>query len=273
MRRCWACSPADRPNFSQLTTLVAEARPMEVQATRDFNEPRKLPLQTNDMVTVIEHGLELCEWKGQNHRTLAVGWFPASLCVPTLPASGPVARGPRGPRLRTPVPEPGSGPRSALGPHLGPAEGEPAASGPRGPAPRPQLGDPGETGGVRGEHVVASRHWSDRHWTNDAVFFFYQIETNPNQSLSRADWHPPMSQFVAETEFDFQAVLYFTLTLTLSGTAVKQVSLSSAFISSVFISEEMLGLRSWAGGGGGGWTALTGWWCIVTLYLKGGGIN
>ncbi|XP_030193943.1 non-receptor tyrosine-protein kinase TNK1 [Gadus morhua] len=105
MRRCWACSPADRPNFSQLTTLVAEARPMEVQATRDFNEPRKLPLQTNDMVTVIEHGLELCEWKGQNHRTLAVGWFPASLCVPTLPASGPVGPG-SGPPSQSRAPAP-----------------------------------------------------------------------------------------------------------------------------------------------------------------------
>ncbi|KAG7271720.1 hypothetical protein CRUP_001304 [Coryphaenoides rupestris] len=87
MRKCWACSPAERPNFTQLTTLVAEARPMEVQATRDFSEARKLTLLPNDMVTVIDHGLELCEWRGQNQRTLAVGWFPASLSVPTLPAS------------------------------------------------------------------------------------------------------------------------------------------------------------------------------------------
>ena len=37
--------------------------------------------------------MELCEWKGQNHRTLAVGWFPASLCVPTLPVSAPMGPG------------------------------------------------------------------------------------------------------------------------------------------------------------------------------------
>ena len=43
--------------------------------------------------------LELCEWKGQNHRTLAVGWFPASLCVPTLPASGPTGSGAPAPVL------------------------------------------------------------------------------------------------------------------------------------------------------------------------------
>lgn len=29
--------------------------------------------------------LELCEWKGQNQRTLSVGWFPASLTAPSLP--------------------------------------------------------------------------------------------------------------------------------------------------------------------------------------------
>lgn len=29
---------------------------MEVQATRDFAEPRKLALAANDLVTVIDHG-------------------------------------------------------------------------------------------------------------------------------------------------------------------------------------------------------------------------
>ncbi|XP_018526963.1 non-receptor tyrosine-protein kinase TNK1 [Lates calcarifer] len=85
MRKCWACNAADRPSFAQLTTMVTEAKPMEVQATRDFSEPRKLALVANDLVTVIDHGLELSEWKGQNQRTLTVGWFPASLCVPSLP--------------------------------------------------------------------------------------------------------------------------------------------------------------------------------------------
>eukprot|EP00064_Thunnus_orientalis_P006116 superscaffoldBa00000622_g6131 len=56
MRKCWACNPVDRPSFAQLTTMVAEAKPMEVQATRDFAEPRKLALVANDLVTVIDHG-------------------------------------------------------------------------------------------------------------------------------------------------------------------------------------------------------------------------
>lgn len=84
MRKCWACNPADRPNFAQICTMVAEAKPMEGQATRDFAEPRKLALAANDLVTLVDHGLELSEWRGQNQRTLTVGWFPATLIMPTL---------------------------------------------------------------------------------------------------------------------------------------------------------------------------------------------
>lgn len=36
--------------------LPLQAKPMEVQATRDFDEPRKLALVANDLVTVIDHG-------------------------------------------------------------------------------------------------------------------------------------------------------------------------------------------------------------------------
>ncbi|XP_051962562.1 non-receptor tyrosine-protein kinase TNK1 isoform X2 [Xyrauchen texanus] len=104
MRKCWAYNSTDRPTFSQLTTMVAEAQPMEVCAVKDFTEPRKLSLQANDLVTVIDHGLEMTEWKGQNQRTLNVAWFPPALAAPSLTAVGMVTcPGPRpGPTLISP---------------------------------------------------------------------------------------------------------------------------------------------------------------------------
>ncbi|XP_048883400.1 non-receptor tyrosine-protein kinase TNK1 isoform X2 [Brienomyrus brachyistius] len=86
MRKCWACNPADRPTFSQVSVLVTEAQPREVRAVKDFAEPRKLALQTNDLVTLIDHGVELHEWKGQNQKTLSVGWFLPSV---TMLVTGP----------------------------------------------------------------------------------------------------------------------------------------------------------------------------------------
>lgn len=35
--------------------------------------------------------LELCEWRGQNQRTLSVGFFPASLTAPSVPTAAAVA--------------------------------------------------------------------------------------------------------------------------------------------------------------------------------------
>ncbi|XP_041841495.1 non-receptor tyrosine-protein kinase TNK1 [Melanotaenia boesemani] len=104
MRKCWACNAAERPSFAHLTTMVAEAKPMEVQAIRDYAEPRKLPLATNDMVTVVDHGLEMNEWRGQNQRTLLFGWFPASLIVPatTSSSTGPSTPG-SSPLISTPL--------------------------------------------------------------------------------------------------------------------------------------------------------------------------
>lgn len=91
MRKCWACSAADRPTFSQLTTMVAEAQPMELRAVKEFTDPRKLSLQPNDLITVIEHGQDISEWKGQNQRTLGTGWFPPALAAPSLTAVTPVS--------------------------------------------------------------------------------------------------------------------------------------------------------------------------------------
>lgn len=56
MRKCWACEPAERPDFARLIAMVTEAKPMEVQAGREFSEARKLALAPGDLVTVVEHG-------------------------------------------------------------------------------------------------------------------------------------------------------------------------------------------------------------------------
>ncbi|XP_066578609.1 non-receptor tyrosine-protein kinase TNK1 isoform X2 [Amia ocellicauda] len=87
MRQCWACNPQERPTFSSLTAMVGEAQPMEVRALRDFNSPRKLTLQINDIITVINHGMDLVEWRGQNQQTLSVGWFPPGLVASVAPGT------------------------------------------------------------------------------------------------------------------------------------------------------------------------------------------
>ncbi|MGH0183346.1 UNVERIFIED_CONTAM: hypothetical protein FKN15_021788 [Acipenser sinensis] len=54
MRQCWAPQPQDRPTFAALTSLVNEAQPIEVRAVQEYNEPGKLQLQANDLITVID---------------------------------------------------------------------------------------------------------------------------------------------------------------------------------------------------------------------------
>uniref|UniRef100_A0A3B4BHA4 non-specific protein-tyrosine kinase n=1 Tax=Periophthalmus magnuspinnatus TaxID=409849 RepID=A0A3B4BHA4_9GOBI len=76
MRKCWALNPGDRPNFAQLCQLVSEST------------------QILHFVSVL-CSLDMTEWKGQNQRTLSVGWFPAILIMPPPPpAAAAAAPGP-----------------------------------------------------------------------------------------------------------------------------------------------------------------------------------
>ncbi|XP_062849247.1 non-receptor tyrosine-protein kinase TNK1 [Trichomycterus rosablanca] len=120
MRKCWACNPSERPNFSQLISMVAEAQPREVRAIRDFADARKLTLQSNDVVTLIDHGLDLIEWKGQNQTTLGVGWFPPTLTVPFVSSPGPLSPNAGAARISTPI-------RGSL-PHTGHRDTKPERS-------------------------------------------------------------------------------------------------------------------------------------------------
>ncbi|KAM4675352.1 non-receptor tyrosine-protein kinase TNK1 isoform 2-T2 [Discoglossus pictus] len=80
--KCWAHKPEHRPNFSNLISLLQEARPLEVRASQDVNDPGWLRLESGDIVTVIDVGSDSHPWRGQNRRTLKVGQFPVSAICP-----------------------------------------------------------------------------------------------------------------------------------------------------------------------------------------------
>ncbi|KAM4042825.1 activated CDC42 kinase 1 isoform 2-T2 [Anomaloglossus baeobatrachus] len=76
MLQCWAHKPEDRPTFVALRDFLIEAQPTDMRALQDFQEPDKLNIQMNDVITVIEGRAENYWWRGQNKRTLKVGQFP-----------------------------------------------------------------------------------------------------------------------------------------------------------------------------------------------------
>ncbi|XP_058043780.1 activated CDC42 kinase 1 isoform X3 [Ahaetulla prasina] len=76
MLQCWAHKPEDRPTFVALRDFLLEAQPTDMRALQDFEEPDKLLIQMNDIITVIEGRAENYWWRGQNKRTLKVGQFP-----------------------------------------------------------------------------------------------------------------------------------------------------------------------------------------------------
>ncbi|XP_071998612.1 activated CDC42 kinase 1 isoform X4 [Engystomops pustulosus] len=76
MLQCWAHKPEDRPTFVALRDFLIEAQPTDMRALQDFQEPDKLHIEMNDVITVIEGRAENYWWRGQNKRTLKVGQFP-----------------------------------------------------------------------------------------------------------------------------------------------------------------------------------------------------
>uniref|UniRef100_A0A8C2E9Z8 Activated CDC42 kinase 1 n=1 Tax=Cyprinus carpio TaxID=7962 RepID=A0A8C2E9Z8_CYPCA len=76
MMQCWAQKPDDRPTFVALREFLVETMPTDMRALQDFNEPDKLQIQMNDVITIIEGRAENYWWRGQNKRTLKVGQFP-----------------------------------------------------------------------------------------------------------------------------------------------------------------------------------------------------
>uniref|UniRef100_A0A3B3SW34 Activated CDC42 kinase 1 n=1 Tax=Paramormyrops kingsleyae TaxID=1676925 RepID=A0A3B3SW34_9TELE len=76
MLQCWAQKPDDRPTFLALREFLVETLPTDMRALQDFDEPDKLQIQMNDIITIIEGRAENYWWRGQNKRTLKVGQFP-----------------------------------------------------------------------------------------------------------------------------------------------------------------------------------------------------
>ncbi|KAM9323009.1 tyrosine kinase, non-receptor, 2b [Pholidichthys leucotaenia] len=79
MLQCWAQKPDDRPTFVALREFLLESMPTDMCALQNFDEPDKLQIQVNDVITTIEGRAENYWWRGQNKRTLKVGQFPRNV--------------------------------------------------------------------------------------------------------------------------------------------------------------------------------------------------
>ncbi|XP_029309388.1 activated CDC42 kinase 1 isoform X3 [Cottoperca gobio] len=77
--QCWAQKPDDRPTFVALREFLLETMPTDMCALQDFDEPDKLQIQINDVITIIEGRAENYWWRGQSKRTLKVGQFPRNV--------------------------------------------------------------------------------------------------------------------------------------------------------------------------------------------------
>ncbi|XP_076018355.1 tyrosine kinase, non-receptor, 2b isoform X2 [Genypterus blacodes] len=79
MLQCWAQKSDDRPTFVALREFLLETMPTDMCALQDFDEPDKLLIQINDVITIIEGRAENYWWRGQNKRTQKVGQFPRNV--------------------------------------------------------------------------------------------------------------------------------------------------------------------------------------------------
>uniref|UniRef100_A0A8C1SA81 Activated CDC42 kinase 1 n=1 Tax=Cyprinus carpio TaxID=7962 RepID=A0A8C1SA81_CYPCA len=79
MLQGWSPKPEDRPTFVSLRDFLVETMPTEMRALQDFDEPDKLKIHANDIITIIEGRAENYWWRGQNKQTLKVGQFPRNV--------------------------------------------------------------------------------------------------------------------------------------------------------------------------------------------------
>ncbi|KAI4901210.1 hypothetical protein NFI96_013718 [Prochilodus magdalenae] len=79
MLQSWSPKPEDRPTFVALRDFLVETMPTDMRALQDFEEPDKLKIHANDVITIIEGRAENYWWRGQNRQTLKVGQFPRNV--------------------------------------------------------------------------------------------------------------------------------------------------------------------------------------------------
>ncbi|XP_046478288.1 uncharacterized protein Ack-like isoform X2 [Neodiprion pinetum] len=66
MEQCWQHEPAKRPKFSELTHLLPDLKPEQVQAVQDSTEESQLVYRQGDVLTVLDKGTLSgnANWKG-----------------------------------------------------------------------------------------------------------------------------------------------------------------------------------------------------------------
>ena len=92
MLQCWHKDPAKRPTFDNIKQIMQNLMPQPVKATNDFSDSQndnvqRLTVKKNDLITVIDGNAQLFWWKGQNHSTFEIGFFPRLIVSPLRPKS------------------------------------------------------------------------------------------------------------------------------------------------------------------------------------------
>ncbi|XP_020708632.2 uncharacterized protein LOC105687121 isoform X2 [Athalia rosae] len=66
MEKCWQHEPSKRPKFSELTHILPDYKPEQVQAVQDGTEPGQLMYRQGDILTVLDKGAISgnAHWKG-----------------------------------------------------------------------------------------------------------------------------------------------------------------------------------------------------------------
>jgi activated CDC42 kinase 1 len=79
---CWSIKPVDRLKFHRINELLNQYRPIQYRVIRDNKQLNQITLIQGDTVSVFDSLVNQPIWKGQNHRTQQVGFFPRN-CLST----------------------------------------------------------------------------------------------------------------------------------------------------------------------------------------------